>query len=235
MDPVSVNHQDVKPDATSNSNIPPLNIVILTFGTRGDVQPYVRVCQELASHGHRVRLIVPPELESWIQNEYGIEIWSNGQNMGQFLRWGLQKSSEKMMSFVDGGYWDLAAKQTSMFVEHWRACIDGERAGAGAGAGAEIRGKTQTEKRPFVADAIIASPPGMSHVHIAQRLGIPLFLTHFNPKTPTREWPHGESQPSDKTFVSCDENRESWQTGDAKYVKPFVKFLESHGMSAMTS
>ena len=219
MDPVSVAQQDANARATSDGNVLPLNVVILTFGTRGDVQPYVRVCQELSSHGHRVRLIVPPELESWVQTEYGIETWSNGESMGQFLRWGLQKSSKKMMSFIDGGYWDLAAKQTSMFVEHWRACIDGDGAGAGRG----VQGKTQPEKRPFVADAIIASPPGMSHVHIAQRLGVPLFLTHFNPKTPTREWPHGESQPSDKTFVSCDENRESWQTGDAKYVKPHVE------------
>jgi hypothetical protein len=30
------------------------------------------------------------------------------------------------------------------------------------------------DKNPFVADAIIANPPSFAHVHIAERLGIPL-------------------------------------------------------------
>ena len=31
-------------------------------------------------------------------------------------------------------------------------------------------------QRPFVADAIIANPPSLAHIHCAQRLGIPLHI-----------------------------------------------------------
>ena len=31
-------------------------------------------------------------------------------------------------------------------------------------------------RRPFVADAIIANPPSLAHIHCAQRLGIPLHI-----------------------------------------------------------
>ncbi|KAH8169248.1 isoleucyl-tRNA synthetase [Sarocladium implicatum] len=233
MNSASIDHPLGTPRATDDTGVPSLNIAILTFGTRGDVQPYLRITQELLSCGHRVRLVVPPTLEPWIRAEYGFETWCHGHDMRLSLLWGMQKPREKILSFVDGRYWKMANEQADEFVEYWRACVDG--GGGGDDAGTKIG---QAGARPFVADTIIASPPVMMHVHIAQRLGVPMFLTHFNPKTPTREWPHGESQPSDKTFLPCDENLESWQTGDSKawrfYYKRLVNRVRQHHLDLPT-
>lgn len=187
---------------TTQSPQPRLNIAILAYGTRGDAQPYVRIAQELISHGHRVRVTSPPSLQSWVRDEYGIETWSLGQDMGQFIRWAMQKPTKKMLTMVNGEYRQLVKNQMEILIEHWRACVDG--------------GEVKEGERPFVADVIIASPPGMAHVHVAQKLGIPVFFTHFNPKTPTRHWPHGESYPSDNVFKPCDENRDTWIKSDSK-------------------
>lgn len=182
----------------------PLNIAILTFGTRGDIQPYINLTKHLTAHGHSVRLTVPPALESWARDTHHVSTWNHKHDMGKFTRWGLHTPRKKVMSMVNGEFRRLKGQMTELFVEHWRASVD-EKNGADG-------------ERPWVADVLIASPPGMTHINIAQRLGVPLFLTHFNPKTITREWPHGESYPSDKVFVPCDENRESWIKGDNKWV-----------------
>jgi len=46
------------------------------------------------------------------------------------------------------------------------------------------------DKHPFVADAIIANPVSFAHVHIAERLGIPLHMMFTFPFTPTSMFPH---------------------------------------------
>jgi hypothetical protein len=67
----------------------------------------------------------------------------------------------------------------------WRSCIE-----TGDGLGPAPRyGRKETDRtsyappvmgdsrhKPFVADAIIANPPSFAHIHVAEKLGIPLHL-----------------------------------------------------------
>ena len=67
----------------------------------------------------------------------------------------------------------------------WRSCIE---AGDGLGApqnessdsfpsfDAGINMDANISERPFIADAIIANPPSFAHVHIAEKMGIPLHM-----------------------------------------------------------
>ncbi|KAK6940565.1 Glycosyltransferase family 28, N-terminal domain [Dillenia turbinata] len=43
-------------DAADFQYIPPLQIVMLIVGTRGDVQPFIAIGKRLQEYGHRVRL-----------------------------------------------------------------------------------------------------------------------------------------------------------------------------------
>ena len=53
----------------------------------------------------------------------------------------------------------------------WRACFE-----PGDGLDEDIDPADHERLAPFVADAIIANPPGFAHVHCAEKLGIPFHL-----------------------------------------------------------
>jgi hypothetical protein len=54
----------------------------------------------------------------------------------------------------------------------WRSCIE-----AGDGTGKPIRAAGVPDTKDlFLADAIIANPPSMAHIHCAEKLGIPLHM-----------------------------------------------------------
>jgi hypothetical protein len=66
----------------------------------------------------------------------------------------------------------------------WRSCIE---AGHGLGPPPKPHAKNEPldlaqevpadpSKPPFVADVIIANPPSFAHIHIAEKLGIPLHM-----------------------------------------------------------
>ncbi|KAM3069239.1 hypothetical protein ACMFMG_010752 [Clarireedia jacksonii] len=82
----------------------------------------------------------------------------------------------------------------------WRSCIEagdgmgpapiqsGSQTSLGLGAG--IHMDTNPTERPFIADAIIANPPSFAHIHIAEKLGIPLHMMFTMPWSPTQSFPH---------------------------------------------
>ena len=70
----------------------------------------------------------------------------------------------------------------------WRSCIE---AGDGIDDDDEYTEEDAEKWRPFVANAIIANPPGFAHVHCAEKLGIPFHLmftsvAHCPPKHSVR-------------------------------------------------
>lgn len=80
----------------------------------------------------------------------------------------------------------------------WRSCIE---AGDGLGPAPQTHKTNEPvdenyrlpgnpDARPFVADAIIANPPSFAHIHIAEKLGVPLHMMFTMPWTATRAFPH---------------------------------------------
>ncbi|KAI9152425.1 Sterol 3-beta-glucosyltransferase [Blastocladiella emersonii ATCC 22665] len=47
---------------------PPMRITVMTIGTRGDVQPFIALCQGLQRAGHTVRLATHLEYQPWIES-----------------------------------------------------------------------------------------------------------------------------------------------------------------------
>ncbi|KAK8110989.1 Sterol 3-beta-glucosyltransferase UGT80B1 [Apiospora kogelbergensis] len=80
----------------------------------------------------------------------------------------------------------------------WRSCIE---AGNGLGPaprlqrGRNVPGEGESTmvmdpaNKPFIADAIIANPPSFAHIHVAEKLGVPLHLMFTMPWSPTRAFP----------------------------------------------
>ncbi|MBA0797110.1 hypothetical protein Gohar_007833, partial [Gossypium harknessii] len=64
-------------DPTDIPNIPPLQIVMLIVGTRGDVQPFVAIGKRLQADGHRVRLATHSNFKDFVLDA-GLEFYPLG-------------------------------------------------------------------------------------------------------------------------------------------------------------
>lgn len=67
-----------------------MQISLVVFGTRGDVQPTVALALELLKSGHEVKLCVPPEHAEWIK-PYGCPAIPFGSNIREMI----EKAGEK--------------------------------------------------------------------------------------------------------------------------------------------
>ena len=167
--------------------VPPMNVVIQIVGSRGDVQPYVALGQVLKKkYGHRVRLATHPTFRDFV-TENGLEFFSIGGDPAELMAFmvknpGLMPGMDALKS---GDIGNRRKAIYEMITGCWRSCIE-----TGDGTGDEASdallertgslsniGSMDLDSRPFVADAIIANPPSFAHVHIAEKLGIPLHLT----------------------------------------------------------
>ena len=152
-----------------------LNIVIQVVGSRGDVQPFVALGNELQRHGHRVRLATHGVFESFVRDS-GLEFYSIGGDPSDLMAYMVKNPGliPQMKSIQDGDIQRKRVMVAEMLQGCWSSCIEDDSV-------------TQT---PFVADAIIANPPSFAHIHCAQALGIPLHLMFTMPWTSTRSFPH---------------------------------------------
>lgn len=167
---------------------PRLNVVIHVVGSRGDVQPFVALGKVLKStYGHRVRLATHPTFQSFVE-ENGLEFFSIGGDPAELMAF-MVKNPGLMPGFDSLKSGDVGKRRKGMediVLGCWRSCIE-----AGDGLGAPpyegmtenrpsleggINMETNPTERPFIADAIIANPPSFAHVHIAEKLGIPLHM-----------------------------------------------------------
>ncbi|KAF2703321.1 glycosyltransferase family 1 protein [Pleomassaria siparia CBS 279.74] len=165
-----------------------LNIVVIVIGSRGDIQPFIKVSKILKEdYGHRVRVATHPAFKEFIEKDSGLEFFSVGGDPSELMAFmvknpGLIPSVE---TIKEGEIGKRRAAMFEMFQGMWRACInstDDEKDDANM--------KMMGDKHPFVADAIIANPPSFAPPHIAERLGIPLHMMFTFPYTPTVQFPH---------------------------------------------
>lgn len=152
-----------------------LNIVIQVVGSRGDVQPFVALGQELQKYGHRVRLATHPAFDSFVRDA-DLEFYPIGGDPKELMAYMVKNPGliPSMESLREG---DIQRKRT-MIAEIldgcWKSCTEPDL----------------QSQQPFVADAIIANPPSFAHVHCAQALGVPLHLMFTMPWTSTKAFPH---------------------------------------------
>lgn len=165
---------------------PRLNVVIQIVGSRGDVQPFVALGQVLRdTYGHRVRLATHATFRSFVE-ENGLEFFNIGGDPAQLMAFmvknpGLMPGLDTLKS---GEISRRRQEINEILMGCWRSCIE---AGDGMGVAPPPHRPNEPvderfvlpgdpRNRPFVADAIIANPPSFAHIHIAEKLGIPLHM-----------------------------------------------------------
>ncbi|KAL1590301.1 hypothetical protein WHR41_01219 [Cladosporium halotolerans] len=166
---------------------PRLNIVIMVIGSRGDIQPFLRIGKVLKEqNNHRVRIATHPAFRDFV-SESGLEFFSVGGNPSELMAFMVKNPGliPNMSTVMQGEIGRRREQMAEMFEGFWRACVNST----------DEENDTKNldlmnSKNPFIADAIIANPPSFAHVHIAERLGIPLHMMFTFPYSPTQAFPH---------------------------------------------
>lgn len=177
-----------RPSLHEDTSRPPLNIVIMVIGSRGDIQPFLKLGKLLKEdHGHRVRIATHPAFKKFIEQDSGLEFFSVGGDPAELMAFMVKNPGliPSVSTLRAGEVGRRRAAMLEMFQGFWRACInstDDETLPANL--------KMMEDKHPFVADAIIANPPSFAHIHCAERLGVPLHLMFTFPYSPTQQFPH---------------------------------------------
>lgn len=118
-------------EAEAQRPVPKLNIVIMVLGSRGDIQPFLRIGQVLREYGHRVRIASHPAFKDFVENDTHLEFFSVGGDPAELMAFmvknpGLIPSMETVKS---GEIGRRREQMFHMFKGFWRACInatDGE-------------------------------------------------------------------------------------------------------------
>lgn len=177
------------PGVEKPTTSPRLNIAIHIVGSRGDVQPFIPIAQLLSKppYGHRVRICTHPVFKDFVEAQ-GVEFFSIGGDPEALMAYmvknpGLLPGRE---SFKDGDVGKRRKEMAEIIDGAWRSCIE-----AGDGMGPRVKAaRVQNPEDLFLADAIIANPPSMAHLHCAEKLGIPLHMVFTMPWSPTKSFPH---------------------------------------------
>ena len=68
------------------SRVPKLNIVIMVIGSRGDIQPFLRLGKVLKEqHGHRVRIATHPAFKEFVEKDSQLEFFSVGGDPAELM------------------------------------------------------------------------------------------------------------------------------------------------------
>ncbi|KAG0651468.1 UDP-glucose:sterol glucosyltransferase 80A2 [Hyphodiscus hymeniophilus] len=174
-------------NVTSAVPRPKLNIVVMVIGSRGDIQPFLKLGKALKGHGHRVRIATHPAFRDFVQKDSGLDFFSVGGDPAELMAFMVKNPGmiPTMETLKKGEVGRRREQMAEMFEGFWRACInatDDEKDVSNL--------RMMGDKAPFIADAIIANPPSFAHIHCAERLGIPLHLMFTFPYTPTQAFPH---------------------------------------------
>ncbi|KAL1628580.1 hypothetical protein SLS56_005812 [Neofusicoccum ribis] len=152
-----------------------LNIVIQIVGSRGDVQPFIALGNELKQFGHRIRIATHNVFEQFVR-ESGLEFYPIGGDPSELMAYMVKNPGliPSMKSLRAGEINRKRAMVEQMLDGCWKSCLEPD---------------TLTG-HPFVADAIIANPPSFAHVHCAQALGVPVHLVFTMPWSKTTAFSH---------------------------------------------
>jgi sterol 3beta-glucosyltransferase len=142
-----------------------MKIVILTVGTRGDVQPFLALAVGLQQAGHRVTLVAPDNFVDWIRSQ-GVSAHPVSYNAQEFGRRPEVRAVMKSGNLIRAYRIMREFMDTSMsdaLNEFWQAAQE--------------------------ADFVVQTPSGHGVVEVASQRGIPMAFAYLQPFAPTRAFP----------------------------------------------
>ncbi|TYZ59244.1 hypothetical protein PybrP1_007885 [[Pythium] brassicae (nom. inval.)] len=174
----STNGREADARQSVSQSPPPMNICIMIVGTRGDVEPFVAIAKRLQADGHRVRIATHAVYRDLVAEQHGIEFYPLGGDP-KVLSAYMVKTGGKIAPLNPKVLLQDVPRNVRMIKDicysTWPAATAPDPDGDG---------------EPFRAHAIISNPVTYGHVHVAERLGVPLHIMSPQPCVPTSAFPH---------------------------------------------
>lgn len=104
-----------------------LNIVIIIIGSRGDIQPFIRIAKILKNdYGHRVRMATHSAFKDFVEKDSGLEFFSIGGNPAELMAFMVKNPGliPGLDTIKEGEIGRRRAQMYEMFQGMWRACIN---------------------------------------------------------------------------------------------------------------
>ncbi len=115
------------PITTSTHGVPHMNIVIMVIGSRGDIQPFLKIGKILKEkHGHRVRIATHPVFKDFVEKDIGLEFFSVGGDPSELMAF-MVKNPGLIPSMETVRAGEIGRRRESMyemFQGFWRACVN---------------------------------------------------------------------------------------------------------------
>ncbi|KAH7378899.1 hypothetical protein BKA64DRAFT_736571 [Cadophora sp. MPI-SDFR-AT-0126] len=146
----------------------------MVVGSRGDVQPFIALGQELLACGHQVRIATHNTFRDFV-TKANLGFYPIGGDPTDLMAY-MVKNPGIFPKFASIRAGDIPRKRkmiAEMLEGCWQSCIQPDP-------------MTNT---PFIAEAIIGNPPSFAPIHGAQALGIPVHLMFTMPWSATRAFP----------------------------------------------
>ncbi|KAJ3336233.1 hypothetical protein HDU93_003398 [Gonapodya sp. JEL0774] len=146
--------------------VPRLNVVITIVGSRGDVQPFIAFGKRLQRpsakhpHGHRVRLATHETFRKFV-TDAGLEFYPLAGDPAELMAY-MVKNPGLLPGYESIRAGDIGKKRATMraiLSSLYKACTEAEHG-----------------MPPFTADVIVSNPPTFGHIHVAEKMGIPLHI-----------------------------------------------------------
>lgn len=169
--------------------LPKLNICILVVGTHGDVLPFCALGKELQATGHRVR-IASHEVHRRTVTSRELEFYPLAGDPKQLSQWTVLTGGN-IAGEIRSGVHD-----PSVLMEKDQMLKQIIQSTWGAVSGPDplspyYEAFGHAALSPFVADAVIANPPVIGHIHVCEALAIPLHIMFPQPwYYGTKYFPH---------------------------------------------
>lgn len=161
---------------------PPMSICIMIVGTRGDVQPFLAIAKRLQQDGHRVRLATHAIYRDFVVN-YGVEFYPLGGDPKELASYMVKTGGRLIPMKLETLQKDVPRNMQmieEILESTWPAVSAPDPDGEGPGVAGQA----------FRADAIISNPVTYGHIHVAEKLGVPLHIMFPQPWVPTVAFPH---------------------------------------------
>jgi hypothetical protein len=111
---------------TSDLPWPKLNIVVMVIGSRGDIQPFLKLGKNLKEYGHKVRIATHPAFKDFVQKDSGLEFFSVGGDPAELMAFMVKNPGmiPTMDTLKKGEVGRRRDQMAEMFEGFWRACIN---------------------------------------------------------------------------------------------------------------